>query len=309
MCIRVLQYRRKSNNLDRLYIMIEEKKDTNPVQFIIKVILWVLLYASFWYSGDFYSEYPRLNRVSNGLNLFLTASIIFSIGRYTIIAIYNKRHEKRIVRGNFVLGINRLTVVLNTTMAGIGIMVALGIDPREFVTSMTIVAMALAVTFREYITNLLSGLFIMFSDQLSVGDRVKIGEHKGRIVDINFSSLVIQNEDDDMVMVPNNMVFTSPMVNLSANRSTLFLIKFELPLEMGVEMKRLEESIQALLANHPYLTNDEELQLKVVEIGKDYVRYKIEMHAINSSSKVHKQVENEVFREVLKFKRSFEVDF
>lgn len=289
--------------------MTEEKKETNPLQFTIKVVLWVLLYTSFWYFGDFYKEYPWLNRLSNGLSLFLTTSIVFSIGRYIIIVIYNKRHEKRIVRGNFVLGINRLTVVLNTTMAGISVMVALGIDPREFVTSLTIVAMAIAVTFREYITNLLSGLFIMFSDQLSVGDRVKIGEHKGRIIDINFSSLVIQNEDDDMVMVPNNMVFTSPIVNLSVNRSTLFLVKFELPLQIGVEVKRLEESIQALLANHPYLTGEDELTLKVVDIGKDYVRYKIEMHATSSSSKVHKQVENEVFREILKFKRNYEVDF
>src|SRR5690606_14010039 len=163
-----------------------------------------------------------------------------------------------VVRGNFVLGINRLTVVLNTTVAAISLMIAFGIDPRNFVTSLTIVAMAIAVTFREYITNLLSGLFIMYSDQLSVGDRVKIGEHKGRIVDINFASLVIQNEDDDMVMVPNNMVFTSPIINLSAHRSTLFIVKFELPLQAAVEVDKLEEIIRVLLINHPYLTNEQE---------------------------------------------------
>ncbi len=289
-------------------IMTEEKKDTNPIPFLVKLVLWILLYASFWYSGDFYQQHPRLNKVSDGLNLFLTASILFSIGRYIIITIYNKRHEKRIVRGNFVLGINRLTVVLNTSVALISFMIAFGIDPREFVTSLTIVAMAIAVTFREYITNLISGLFIMFSDQLSVGDRVKVGEHKGRIVDINFSSLIIQNEDDDMVMVPNNMVFTSPIINLSAHRSTLFLVKFELPLQAAVEVDKLEKSIQALLANHPYLTGEDDLQLKVVEIGKDYAKYKMEMHAKSSSNKVHKQVENEVFKEVLKFKRDYDVE-
>src|SRR5690606_35677456 len=286
----------------------EEKKDTNPLQFIIKLASWILLYTSFWYFDAFYKQHPWLDRLSNGINLFLSASIIFSIGRYMIITIYNKRHEKRIVRGNFVLGINRLTVVLNTTTAVICIMIALGIDPREFVASMTIVAMAVAVTFREYITNLLSGLFIMFSDQLSVGDRVRIGEHKGRIIDIDFASLVIQNEDDDMVMVPNNMVFTSPMVNLSSHRSTFFLVKFDLPLKIGVEVKKLEENIRALLVNHPYLTNEDELDLKVVKIGKDHIKYKIELHATSSSSKVHKQVENEVFREILKFKQNFEVD-
>lgn len=287
--------------------MNEKKKDTNPIPFLIKLILWILLYASFWYFGSFYKERPWLNNFSNGLNLFLTSSILFSIGRYTVIMIYNKRHEKRAVRGNFVLGINRLTVILNTTMAVIGLMIALSIDPREFVTSLTIVAMAIAVTFREYITNLISGLFIMFSDQLSVGDRVKIADHKGRIVDINFSSLVIQNEDDDIVMVPNNMVFTTAMVNLSAHRSTLFLVKFELPLQAAVEVDKLEENIQALLRNHPYLTGEDELQLKVIEIGKDNVKYKMEMHAKSSSNKVHKQVENEVFREVLKFQREHDM--
>ncbi|NGM63710.1 mechanosensitive ion channel family protein [Sphingobacterium sp. SGR-19] len=288
--------------------MTEEKKDTNPIPFLIKLFLWVLLYTSFWYFGDSYKERPWLNNLSNALNLFLTSSILFSIGRYIIIMIYNKRHEKRAVRGNFVLGINRLTVVLNTTMAIIAFMIAFGIDPRDFVTSLTIVAMAVAVTFREYITNLISGLFIMFSDQLSVGDRVKVGEHKGRIVDINFSSLVIQNEDDDMVMVPNNMVFTSPIINLSAHRSSLFLVKFELPLQAAVEVDKLEESIRALLVNHPYLTGEDELQLKVVEIGKDYVKYKMEIHAKSSSNKVHKQVENEVFKEVLKFKREYDIN-
>ena len=289
-------------------MMTEEKKDTNPVPFLIRLVLWILLYASYLFLGDVYKERPWLNSPTNALNLFLTASILFSIGRYIIIMIYNKRHEKRIVRGNFVLGINRLTVVLNTSMAVISLMIAFGIDPREFVTSLTIVAMAIAVTFREYITNLISGLFIMFSDQLSVGDRVKMGEHKGRIVDINFSSLIIQNEDDDMVMVPNNMVFTSPIINLSAHRSTLFLVKFELPLNAAVEVEKLEASIRALLANHPYLTGEDDLELKVVEIGKDYVKYKMEMHAKSSSNKVHKQVENEVFREVLQFKREFDTN-
>ncbi|PRD56425.1 small conductance mechanosensitive ion channel family transporter [Sphingobacterium gobiense] len=287
-------------------MMTEERKDTNPIPFLIKLVLCILLYVSFWYLDGFYKQYPWLNNVSAGLNLFLTSSILFSIGRYIMIMIYKKRHEKRIVRGNFVLGINRLTVVLNTSVAVISLMIAFGIDPRDFVTSLTIVAMAIAVTFREYITNLISGLFIMFSDQLSVGDRVAVGEHKGRIVDINFSSLVIQNEDDDMVMVPNNMVFTSPIINLSAHRSTLFLVKFELPLQVSVDADKLEESIQAVLANHPYLTGEDDLQLKVVELGKDFVKYKMEMHAKSSSNKVHKQVENEVFKEVLKFKRAYD---
>ena len=284
-------------------MMTTQQKDTNPIPFCVKLILWTLLYASFWYYSAFYDLYPWLNNLSNGLNLFLTSSIFFSIGRYILIGIYKKRHEKRVVRGNFVLGVNRLTVVLNTSMAAVSLMIALGIDPREFMTSLTIVAMAIAVTFREYITNLISGLFIMFSDQLSVGDRVEIADYKGRIVDINFSSLVIQNEEDDMVMVPNNMVFTSPMVNLSAHRSNLFLVRFELPLSTGIKVHELEQRLQSVLQHHPYLTGEDDLSLTVAEIGKDWVKYKMEVHATSKANKVHKQIENEMLKEVLKFKQ------
>lgn len=287
--------------------MTDEKKHTGSWQFVVKLVLWILLYASFWRFEDFYKTHRYVNNASNALNLFLTASILYSIGRYTMITLYNKRHENRAVRGNFVLGINRLTAVLNTSTAIIAAMLALGIDPREFVTSLTIVAMAIAVTFREYITNMISGLFIMFNDQLSVGDRVKIGEYRGRIVDITFSSLLIQDEEDDIVMVPNNMVFTSPMVNFSAHRSSLFSVRFELPLQTAVEIDKLEEQIQKTLVNHPYLTGDDDLHLKVVEIGKDYVKYKMEMHATSSSSKLHRQLENEILKEVLLFKRSYDL--
>src|SRR5690606_390089 len=135
---------------------------------------------------------------------------------------------------------------------------------------------------------------IMFSDQLAVGDRVQIGGYKGRIVDITLSSLVLQDEEDDLVNVPNNMVFVSPMVNMSAHRSSLFTVKFELPLQTAVEVDKLEEQLKNSLSNHPYLSGEDDLNLMVLEIGKDYVKYKLEMHATSSSNRLHKRVENEV---------------
>src|SRR5690606_14602138 len=121
----------------------------------------------------------------------------------------------------------------NAVFVVISLMIAFGIKPLEFLTSLTIVAMAIAVLFRDYITNMLSGLFIMFSEQLSVGDRIKVGDQKGRIIDITFANIELQNDEDDIVMIPNNLVFTNPMVNLSAHRSNLFTVKFELPLNIA----------------------------------------------------------------------------
>src|SRR5690606_39806087 len=97
----------------------------------------------------------------------------------------------------------------------------------------------------------ISGLIVMFSEQLSVGDRIKVGEHKGRIIDITFANLVLQDEEDDIVMVPNNLVFTATFMNLSAHQSSLFTVKFELPLEVSLHIEELEEHLRLSLTTHP----------------------------------------------------------
>src|SRR5690606_36841534 len=137
-----------------------------------------------------------INQLIIGLRSFLVPRITLSLIRAALISLYNARHARRTVRGNFVLGINRSTTTLNVIFLIGASMVALGKNPTDFLTSLSLVAMAIALIFRDYITNMLSGLFIMFSEQFSVGDRVKIGEHKSRIVDVTFAHIDVQNDKD-----------------------------------------------------------------------------------------------------------------
>lgn len=281
----------------------EKKRINIPYVFILKIIAVVISLTIFIMFPEI-KDREIFAQMVKGLNSFLVPSIILSTLRFLIISLYNARHANRSVRGNFVLGINRLTAIINAVLFVIAVMVAFGKNPVEFLTSLTIVAMAIAVLFRDYITNMLSGLFIMFSEQLSVGDRIKVGDHKGRIVDVTFANIILQNEEDDIVMVPNNMVFTNSMVNLSAHRSNLFTVKFELPLYVATDVETLEKEIQKTLLNHPNLDEENPSSLHVVEIGKDFVRYKIELYAVSASNKLHRVIENEILREILIFEHS-----
>ncbi len=283
-----------------------EHKPTIPVTFILKAIflsLLIILQINFESEIEASSFLPQVRK---GLFIFLISSTILSILRFLLIFFYNKKNANRHVRGNFVLGVNRLTAILNAIFAVISLMTILGIDPRDFITSITIVAMAIAVIFRDYITNMISGMIVMFSDQLSVGDRIKVGDYKGRIVDITFANIVLQDEEDDIIMVPNNNVFTTTFMNLSAHQSSLFNVKFELPLLVSMHVDELEETLRASLLGHPNLkVTQEELVLKVMEIGKDFVRYKLDLYAISNSNRLHRKLENEILKEVLKFEAKF----
>lgn len=282
-----------------------ENKPKIPWVFIGKVLLVIIIIAlhiNFEYDIE---KRKILAQFLKGLYSFLIPSIVLSMFRFIVIMLYNARDSQKRERGNFVLGINRLTAVLNTVFFVIAIMTAFGINPKDFITSITIVAMAIAVIFKDYITNMISGLIVMFSEQLSVGDRIKVGEHKGRIIDITFANLVLQDEEDDIVMVPNNLVFTATFMNLSAHQSSLFTVKFELPLEVSLHIEELEEHLRLSLTTHPNLEiKEDEFQVKVLKIGKDYVRYKLDLYAVTNSNRMHRNIENEILKEIIKFERN-----
>ncbi len=164
--------------------------------------------------------------------------------------------------------------------------------------------MAIAVIFREYITNMISGLIIMFSDQFSVGDRIKIGEYQGKIVDITLANLVVRDEDDDAVMIPNNLVFTATLVNKTSQKSNKIVVKFEMPIDHSVAVTELEQYLSPLLQKNPNLDHSQGFVVKVADVAKDYIKYKVEISTISSSNKIHQQVQSSILNEVLQFTRA-----
>lgn len=282
---------------------VESSSKATPY-FIIKIILTVGLLLAIFYFPVILKK-RLLHQIVNGALTFLLPSLVISITRVTIISLYNARHGKKVVRGNFTLGINQLTVVLNGAIFILALMVGFGINPIEFLTSMTIVAMAIAVTFRDYITNMISGLFIMFSDQLSIGDRVEIANNKGRVQDITLSNIVLKNEEDDIVMIPNNFFYSQSVINLSVHRSQYFYVQFELPLHLAQYTDQLEKDLQSYLLEMSELDNPKDAFLQVEDIGKDYVRFKIELNAESKSDRVHRQIENKVLKKILQFKNQY----
>ncbi|WP_018627495.1 mechanosensitive ion channel family protein [Niabella aurantiaca] len=280
----------------------EQQKKAIPVSFILRFILWVLLSISFPFFEAYYVRHPYLLQLAYGLNTFLTASVVISIGRFIMVSFYNRRHAARRVRGNFVLGIGRLAAILNAVFAVIALMIAFGIDLREFITSMTIVAMAIAVIFREYITNMISGLIVMFSEQFSIGDHIRIGDHSGKIIDITFTNIVVLNDEEDMVLVPNNLVFTATVVNKSAQVSNKLTVRFELPLEDKMDIRALAAKLEPVLKTMPDLAAGGEALIRIAEVGKDFVKYKIDLYAIDSSNRRQKRIESEVLNALLHLK-------
>jgi len=262
-------------------LVIEEKrrKTRNEViTIVIKVIILIVLVYFDIKQPQLYLSSPLTERSANALMLFLGFSTAISIIRLTIIYWYIRKHKfKSNIKDNFILGINRIVSILNTVFGIIAFMILVGTDPREFLTSITIVAAAIAVTFKDYITNMINGLIIMFSDRLSLGDHIKVQNTEGKILDITLINVILQNEDNDMVIVPNSIAFSSIIVNQSKQNIKKLSIEFEMAAHFGHTPEYLETYLNKAVEGYTKNIIAQGLTVKTLDINKDMVRFKVQV--------------------------------
>lgn len=270
------------------------------IAFTLRVIMIVLIQLSLFLHLDFYNQYKFLFQVINGLNTILTVSVIISILSFLILTWYNRRIRKSDeVRGSFALGINRIATILNVVFIVIGLMQALGIDPAKFITSITIVAMAIALIFRDYITNMISGLIIMFSDQYTIGDRIKVGEYEGKILDITLTNIVVINESEDVIMIPNNLVFTVITINQSLENKHNLVITFELPVLHPEKKSQLKNRIDQCLSKHEYKNLIEKTILNITNISRKTIQFKLTIFIEPTNQSIRSELKNDILTEIL----------
>ncbi|MFT7426772.1 MAG: small-conductance mechanosensitive channel, partial [Algoriphagus sp.] len=161
--------------MNQLKSIIKNKENVRRRNFVIKLVLLIAL--EYLYEGNsFFTNYIADNvliqAALRSLIFLLSGNLIISLGRIAILKFYLQKTDDHKVQPNFVIGIGRISSILNVNILLISVMLLLNIKPLEFLTSITIVAAAIALLTKEYITNIVNGLIIMFSEQLEIGDKI-----------------------------------------------------------------------------------------------------------------------------------------
>lgn len=270
--------------------------------FIIKLVVYFgVLYFNLT-QHSYFEKYSWLGRIANALSLFLGANILISIAWIVLISWYLRKNRlQRLTRDNFVLGLNRISSVLNTVVFLVALMTLTGLNLKETFFSLSIAAAAFALLTKEYVANMINGLIIMFSDQLSLGDQIRVGEFRGKVLDITLINVVLQNDDDDIVLIPNSVIFSSMVLNQSKQNIKKLTIEFELDLKYQSSPDTLERELKAAL--RPYAGNitENSFSLKILEIKKDLVHYKVQFLIPRPDKETERRMRRMLINTILSF--------
>ena len=143
-------------------------------------------------------------------------------------------------------------------LKGLGIFITIlgsfGIAIQDLVTAVTIVAAAIAIITKEYIVDFLSGIHLSFSNAFVIGDYVKLGEQRGRVIGIKMLKTILLNDDDDVVVIPNTQVHYNEIINYTKRDVRFMNVDFQIALQFINSVEDLENDlINALKSFEEYI--------------------------------------------------------
>ncbi len=248
--------------------------------------------------AGFLEPWGRLFSQGDKFSHLLAAMIhfaVFALGLNLLLsflsAVYRRRQKlSENQMDNVLTGLSNIYILAMTGAVIITLLSFFGIDPKNLFTGLTIVAAAIAIITKDYISNIISGITLTFSDEISLGDYVKIGEQKGRVTDITISRIALQSDDDEIIFILHNNVYTSEIINYTKKGIRRVSIEFELNINFLVTIETLEQELIDTLKDYHESIEPGSFRLKIVHIKKDSLDLKFQY----TLKEINRQLEREI---------------
>jgi small-conductance mechanosensitive channel len=81
-----------------------------------------------------------------------------------------------------------------------------GVNVGPILAGLGLAGLALGMAAKDLITDFLAGFFMILEGEVNIGDKVKIGDNKGRVVAITLRRIILQGSDGSIYIIPNREI-------------------------------------------------------------------------------------------------------
>lgn len=220
------------------------------------------------------NQFDPPDKFGSTLYHVLVAFLAIEAARLMTIAFY--RPQGGVKKDNFTAGLSQIARIVYALLLGVLVLSMFTISMKEAIATLSLLAAALVLITKDYISNLINGMYMTFARIVNIGDTVKIAGSRGKIIDITLSNVHLLNDDDDIVYIPNNNVFTSEIINYTRRELKKSSIDFELDVSHIDNLEKLEREIIFALKDLQELILDGSMVLKVNSIKHEYCSFKFQ---------------------------------
>ena len=177
--------------------------------------------------------------------------------------------DERIVR---ILDLTAVYVIWAT-----GLLIALrelGIEVTAFLASLGIVGLAVALAAKTILSNVLTGVTLTADRNFRVGDRIQVRDYIGDVLEINLHTTVIRTRDNEIVLIPNDVLGKEVIVNhMLPEQKTR--IEMQIGVAYDADLTRATAILDDILREHERILSDPTPEVNVAGLGDNAVALQV----------------------------------
>ena len=270
---------------------------------LIKILLMagMLALAFYW---RFFHDFHEVTTKLRIINTLLSISILLLLFRIIIdvIALWYKidrKHGSGKLRDNLIVGLSNLFSIISVIAIILGLLSIFGLNPNEVFTSLSIVAAALAIISKDFIAEIIVGLFNGFSTKIELDDYIKVGDQKGKIIDIGLQKVTLMNDDDDIIYIPNLKFYNADIINYTKRDLRRMTVEFQVDPRYMESLQKIETALAETLSQYKDYLEMGSHELKVANIDRDHVELKFQYTLKSVSRDIQREIRKKLMRKML----------
>lgn len=176
--------------------------------------------------------------------------------------------------------LNTLSAVLKNviryTIYFIGVMIILdilGVNTNSIIATAGIGGLAISFGAQSLVKDIITGFFILFEDQFSVGDYIQIGDFEGIVVEMGIRVTKIRDFSGELHIIPNGNI--SIVTNKSRGPMSSY-VDIRIPYEEDVDraIRIIEEACEKVKENNDTILEGPSV-LGITDLGDSGINIKI----------------------------------
>lgn len=147
----------------------------------------------------------------------------------------------------------------------------LGFSTTGIVAAFSSVMLAIALGMQNTLSSLTNGIVLIFTKPFQAGDFVDIGGTSGTVKEIKLFSVKLITVDNLTVIIPNNTVLNSVVINYS--KMPLRRLEFVVPVSYDVDIDKLKTCIMTLIEQDERISKDPAPFFRLTEYGASSLNF------------------------------------
>lgn len=167
-------------------------------------------------------------RVQTLLSNILLGVILFTVTRVIartlvgMIDMHTTRNDANMPKTSL---LNNIANIIIYTIGILIILQSYGISVTPIITALGVGGMAVALALQETLANIFSGLHLIISKQIRLGDYVKLGTgEEGCVTDITWRFTTIQAVANNVIIVPNQKIASAILTNYNMPKQEISIV-------------------------------------------------------------------------------------